>query len=105
MTIDELRASHDATVTVKTVAVILGVDPRTVTGALTVHGGEIPARRVGRRIVVPRAGFLAWFDGDVADEPTPAHTVDPQDEAGGAVDELRKRLLQVLLLEDGRRVS
>lgn len=104
MTIEELRASTDATVTIKVVAGVLGVDPRTVAGELSVHGGEIPARRVGRRIVVPRAGFLAWFDGEGDKEPA-APAVEQPDRGASEVEALRARLLEVLLLEDGRRVS
>lgn len=64
LTLAAARASDRATITIREVAELSGVDPRTVSGALSVNGGEIPARRIGRRIVIPRAAFLAWFEGE-----------------------------------------
>lgn len=66
MNFDQLRESSAAVVTVKDAADILGVDRRTLTGALSVHGGPIRAVQVGRRVVIPRETFLRWLDGDDA---------------------------------------
>lgn len=74
-TVEEVRASECATITVKDAAAFLGVDQRTLSGALTVHRGDIPSLSIGRRIVIPRAAFLRWYDGGAAAESTNA--VDP----------------------------
>lgn len=57
-----MAAGNEHVMTVREVAEMLGVDPRTVASALTANGGDIPSRRIGKRIVVPRDAFLAWFD-------------------------------------------
>lgn len=56
-----LRASTAATVTVSAVADVLGVDARTVTRAI--DEGQLPALRVGRRLLVPRVPLLALLTG------------------------------------------
>jgi len=63
MNLSEMRASSAASVSIKDISEVMGVDTRTAGGALSVNGGEIPSHRVGRRIVIPRERFLAWFDG------------------------------------------
>lgn len=63
LTLDEVRASECAVISVKDAATLLACNPRTVTAALSIHGGDIPARRVGRRVVIPREPFLAWLTG------------------------------------------
>lgn len=68
MNANDLRSSTAAVVTVRDAAAILGVNARTLTGALSIHGGEIRAVRVGRRVVIPRSSFLAWLDGAATDE-------------------------------------
>lgn len=93
ITLDELRASNRATVTMQEAAQLLGVDARTVSGA--VRQGEIPAIRVGRRVLIPRHRFIAYLDGAdaapaVQDSPAPIPLRNP-------ADELRTRLLAVLL--------
>jgi excisionase family DNA binding protein len=55
--LDELRASRSAVVTIADVATVLGIDARTVSRA--VQNGELPALRVGRRILIPRLLLLA----------------------------------------------
>ena len=30
-----------------------------------VHNGEIPSIRMGRRLLIPRARFHTWLDGDI----------------------------------------
>lgn len=64
MTLEDVRSSTCAVITIKDAARLLGVNPRTVSAALTLNGGDIPARRVGRRVVIPRVPWLAWLDGD-----------------------------------------
>lgn len=59
-TLAELRESTAATITMKTAAVVLGCDPRTVSAGIA--EGSIPAVRLGRRVVIPRERFLALFD-------------------------------------------
>lgn len=58
-TLAELRASSALTITRKDAAAALGVDPRTVT--VGIEDGTIPAIKLGRRVVIPRAKFLALF--------------------------------------------
>lgn len=59
-TLEGLRASSDLTITRKDAAAALGVDPRTVT--VGISEGSIPAIKLGRRVVIPRAKFLALFE-------------------------------------------
>lgn len=59
-TLAELRASHAATITMKTAAAVLGCDPRTVSAGI--KDGSIPAIRLGRRQVIPRERFLTLFE-------------------------------------------
>jgi len=70
------------TLTVREAAELLGTDPRTVSGELSVNGGTIPALRVGRRIVIPRERFMAWLTGKDA----VAHT-EPERQAREAVND------------------
>ncbi|MGO2750295.1 MAG: helix-turn-helix domain-containing protein [Pseudoclavibacter sp.] len=60
LTLDELRASKLAVLSRQQVADILGVDPRTVSAG--VEEGNIPALKIGRRVLIPRDRFLALFD-------------------------------------------
>jgi excisionase family DNA binding protein len=57
MDLVELRASRSAVVTISDAAAVLGVDARTVSRA--VQNGELPALRVGRRLLIPRLLLLA----------------------------------------------
>lgn len=92
MTLDELRASSLATITLRDAASLLGVDARTVSAAA--RAGEIPAIHVGRRVLIPRHRFIAYLDGTVAaTEPNPPAPIPLRAPA----DELRARLLAVLL--------
>lgn len=99
-TLDELRASARATVTIREAAEILEVDARTVSSAI--KAGQIPAVRVGRRLLLPRHRLLAFIDGgDPSAESTePLASAVP---ARDPVDELRAQLLRILLDEDSRR--
>jgi excisionase family DNA binding protein len=60
MTLDELRASSAAIVTVPAVASLLEVDPRTVLRGC--EDGQLPSIRVGRRVLIPRLRLLAMLD-------------------------------------------
>lgn len=62
LTLDEARASDAAVLNRKTVAAILGVDPRTVTAGI--DSGSIPSIKLGRRVLIPRKKFLKLFDID-----------------------------------------
>jgi excisionase family DNA binding protein len=55
--LDELRSSRAAVVTVAQAASVFGVDVRTVTRAI--ENGELPALRLGRRVLIPRLSLLA----------------------------------------------
>lgn len=60
LTIEDLRTSAKAVLNRTEVALVLGVDPRTVTKAI--EDGCIPALRLGRRVLIPREKFLDLFD-------------------------------------------
>jgi excisionase family DNA binding protein len=55
--LQELRVSRTAVVTVAQAASVLGVDVRTVSRAI--ENGDLPALRLGRRVLVPRLPLLA----------------------------------------------
>ncbi|TFV90112.1 DNA-binding protein [Blastococcus sp. CT_GayMR20] len=57
MDLQELRVSRTAVVTVAQAAEVLGIDVRTVSRAI--ENGELPALRLGRRVLVPRLPLLA----------------------------------------------
>ncbi len=64
--LDELLASDRATVTVRETALVLGVDQRTITRAIA--AGELPALRIGRRVLIPRLRLVALLiDTDTAE--------------------------------------
>lgn len=99
LSIDDVRASRSAVITIKDAASLLGCNPRTVTAALSIHGGDIPARRVGRRVVIPRVQWLAWLDGQVdVDEAAPLGD-DPVRLDTTAI--VRAKLLQLLAELEG----
>lgn len=94
ITIEQLRASTSAVVTIKDAAELMGVNRRTMSGALSVHGGEIPARRIGRRIVIPREAFLRWYSGD-----EPAETAANSDSDIASVEHDPARVVRAKLIE------
>ena len=54
------------TLTVDETAAVLGTSR---TGAYrAIHRGDIPARRIGRKFVIPRAALNAYLQGDVPAE-------------------------------------
>jgi excisionase family DNA binding protein len=55
--LEELRICRAAVVTVAQAAAVFGVDVRTVTRAI--ENGELPAVRLGRRVLIPRLPLLA----------------------------------------------
>jgi excisionase family DNA binding protein len=55
--LEELRISRAAVVTIAQTAAVFGVDARTVTRAI--ENGELPALRLGRRVLIPRLPLLA----------------------------------------------
>ena len=57
--LDELLASGRATLTVRETALVLGVDQRTVTHAIS--NGELPGIRISRRVLVPRLPLVAML--------------------------------------------
>ena len=64
--LDELQVSRAAVVTVAQAASVFGVDARTV--ARAIENGELPAVRLGRRVLIPRLPLLAVL-GVTADGP------------------------------------
>lgn len=60
LTLEKVRAMRTPTITRLHAAEVLGVDPRTVTAGI--EAGNIPAIRLGRRVVIPREKFLALFE-------------------------------------------
>lgn len=60
LTLDDMRDSTRATITLIEAAAVLEVDPRTVSGA--VADGSIPSISVGRRKKIPREKFLEMFE-------------------------------------------
>ncbi len=65
MDLEELRISRAAVVTVAQAAAVFGVDVRTVTRAI--ENGELPAVRLGRRVLIPRLPLLAALGVTVDD--------------------------------------
>jgi excisionase family DNA binding protein len=63
--LEELRISRAAVVTVAQAAAVFGVDVRTVTRAI--ENGELPALRLGRRVLIPRLPLLAALGVKVDD--------------------------------------
>ena len=71
MDLEELRISRAAVVTVAQAAAVFGVDVRTVTRAI--ENGELPALRLGRRVLIPRLPLLAALGVMVDDALTEVH--------------------------------
>jgi excisionase family DNA binding protein len=69
--LEELRISRAAVVTVAQAAAVFGVDVRTVTRAI--ENGELPALRLGRRVLIPRVPLLAALGVMVDDALTEVH--------------------------------
>jgi excisionase family DNA binding protein len=71
LNLDDLRASRAAVVTIAQAASVFGVDVRTVTRAI--ENGELPALRLGRRVLIPRLPLLAALGVRVHDALTEVH--------------------------------
>jgi excisionase family DNA binding protein len=69
--LDDLRVSRAAVVTVAQAASVFGVDVRTVTRAIA--NGELPALRLGRRVLIPRLPLLAVLGVRAEDTLIEAH--------------------------------
>lgn len=65
MTIEEIRLSDKAFLIPKDVAEALGSDPHNiiVTARLNPERIGYPFTFVGKRMKIPKAGFLRWYDG------------------------------------------
>ncbi|HEX2289307.1 MAG TPA: excisionase family DNA-binding protein [Pseudonocardiaceae bacterium] len=77
MDLEELRISRAAVVTVAQAAAVFGVDVRTV--ARAIENGELPALRLGRRVLIPRLPLLAALGVVVDDGLTGVHNADSGD--------------------------
>ena len=77
MDLEELRISRAAVVTVAQAAAVFGVDVRTVTRAI--ENGELPALRLGRRVLIPRLPLLAALGVMVDDALTEVHDANSGD--------------------------
>ncbi|HYX97188.1 MAG TPA: helix-turn-helix domain-containing protein [Geodermatophilus sp.] len=77
MDLEELRDSRSAVVTVAQAASVFGVDVRTVTRAI--ESGELPAVRLGRRVLIPRLPLLAALGVSVDVALTEVHDADSGD--------------------------
>ena len=75
MDLEELRISRAAVVTVAQAAAVFGVDVRTVTRAI--ENGELPALRLGRRVLIPRLPLLAALGVRDEDALTEGHDAGP----------------------------
>ena len=73
MDLDELRISRAAVVTVAQAASVFGVDVRTV--ARAIENGELPAVRLGRRVLIPRLPLLAVLGVTAGDAVVEGHGV------------------------------
>ena len=63
-TLEDARISSKAALAIAEVALVLELDPRTVSAAAA--AGDIPSVRLGRRVLIPRLAFLALFDTKVS---------------------------------------
>jgi excisionase family DNA binding protein len=75
--LEDLRISRAAVVTVAQAAAVFGVDVRTV--ARAIENGELPALRLGRRVLIPRLPLLAALGVVVDDGLTGVHNADSGD--------------------------
>jgi excisionase family DNA binding protein len=59
-TLEDVKQSKKAALTIHEVATVLGLNRRTVSSAT--KNGEIPCVRLGRRVLIPRAAFIALLE-------------------------------------------
>lgn len=90
MNLEDLKTSRSAVVTVAQAASVFGVDVRTVTRAI--HNGELPALRLGRRVLIPRLPLLACLgvtaDEDLAETANPGQRTDGSQVSPGMPDRI-----------------
>lgn len=84
-------SSERLTLTMREAAIALGVDSRTVSSAI--RAGEIPAVRVGRRVVIPAKRFFAWLEGVDGE----GHSDEPPATGADAVAQARAEIATQLL--------
>ncbi len=77
MDLDRLPITRATAVTVAQAAAGFGVDVRTVTRSI--ENGELPALRLGRRVLIPRLPLLAALGVVVDDGLTGVHNADSGD--------------------------
>ncbi|MGK5115478.1 helix-turn-helix domain-containing protein [Geodermatophilus sp. CPCC 205506] len=77
MNLEDLLSSRSAVVTLAQAASVFGVDVRTVTRAI--ENGDLPALRLGRRVLIPRLPLLAALGVRVDDALTEAHGANSED--------------------------
>ena len=80
MDLEELRACRSAVITIADAAAVLGVDARTVSRA--VQSGELPALRVGRRLLIP-ASRCSRALGSLTRAAVPSRTPPPSPDITG----------------------
>lgn len=73
MDLEDLRASRSAVVTIAQAATVLGIDVRTVSRAI--RNGELPALRLGRRVLIPRLALLACLGA--SEDPAESNAAGP----------------------------
>lgn len=59
-TLEDVKQSKKAALTIHEVATVLGLNRRTVSSAT--KNGEIPCVRLGRRVLIPRDAFIALLE-------------------------------------------
>jgi excisionase family DNA binding protein len=65
MTLADLRKSNKVALNLSEVALLLGIDARTVSASAT--AGELPCVRIGRRVLIPREPLLRMLDAQAGD--------------------------------------
>ena len=78
MNLEDLLSSRSAVVTLAQAASVFGVDVRTVTRAI--ENGDLPALRLGRRVLIPRLPLLAALGVRADDALTDEHGAGSDDE-------------------------
>lgn len=69
MNLGDLRKSQSAVISIADTASVLGVDVRTISRAI--ESGDLPALRVGRRVLIPRLLLLSRLGVEAAEPAEP----------------------------------
>jgi excisionase family DNA binding protein len=77
VTLDDLRASGRATITVEEAGAVLGVGRSTAYEA--VRAGELPSLKLGRRVLIPVPKLLALLGVEQTAESIPSDAPAPDD--------------------------